>query len=88
MFANLPNFFVICIKVMNYFSSNNDSDNVVLRNKAEVAAVVGVEDVVPAEEIPVAFESIFIQRCLSQEDHESVTYQDSVNVVEDNKRYY
>ena len=71
-----------------FFSSDHNPNYVLLGHKTEVTAVAGVQNVVAAEEIPVAFESIFIQRCLSQEDHESVTYQDSVNVVEDNKRYH
>lgn len=51
-----------------FFSSDHDPDDVLLGHKAEVAAVARIQDVVAAEEIPVAFEGVFFQNFAIKRD--------------------
>lgn len=51
-----------------FFSSDHDPDDVLLGHKAEITAVAGVQNVVAAEEIPVAFEGVFFQNFAIKRD--------------------
>lgn len=45
-----------------FFSSDHDSDNVFLRDKAEVAAVVGIQNIVTRHKIIVLTKGIGVDR--------------------------
>ena len=65
-----------------FFSSDHNSDDVLLGHKAEITAVAGVQNVVAAEEIPIVFEGIFIQWYLPKEDLSAILAQALTSLIQ------